>query len=123
MSNKLFFLVYLLIIFFCFPSHSKSQNMKASDHKDHKHDHSDSKATLKRTGKRTLVVQVQGMVCAFCAQGIKANFKKRKEVFKTDVNLDKMEVTVTLHEGKLLEESVVKKIVTDSGFAYAGIKN
>jgi len=93
------------------------------DHASHKdHDHSDQKATLKKVGQEKLVVKVKGMVCAFCAQGIETNFNKQKEVKETKVDLDKMQVIVKLKSGKTIPEKTVKKIVTDAGFAYDGIK-
>lgn len=110
----------------------KSEKIKQENHKEHeihkkqkghkKHDHSSQKATLERTGKAKLVVKVKGMVCAFCAQGIRENFNKRKEVKSAKVNLDKMEVAVELHEGTILSEEAIEKIVTDAGFSYEGTK-
>lgn len=62
------------------------------------------------------------MVCAFCAQGIKKHFNARPEVQDTKVDLDTMQVTVNLKEGKVLESKVIKKIVTDAGFSFEGLK-
>lgn len=94
------------------------------DHKDHKkHDHSDQEASLEKKGKDLLVIKVKGMVCAFCAQGIKKNFNKQDEVKSTEVNLDNMEVTVQLKKNRTLSEEKIKKIVTDAGFSFSGLKN
>lgn len=94
------------------------------DHSDHKgkHDHSDAAATSKKIGKDKVLIEVQGMVCAFCAQGIEKNFGKRKEVKSTKVDLDKMEVLVQFKKGKSLDEKIIKELVTDAGFSYKGIK-
>lgn len=97
---------------------------KAKDgHVNHKdHNHKDQGATVKKINKEKLVIKVKGMVCAFCAQGIEKNFNKRDEVKNTKVDLDNMEVFVELKKGKILREEVIKKIVVDAGFSYAGMK-
>ena len=97
-----------------------NSHMKHNDHK--KHDHKDSKAVLKKTSKNKLTVKVKGMVCAFCAQGIEKNFNKRKEVKKTKVDLDTMEVFIELNKGQSLTEKEIKEIVVDAGFSYEGFK-
>ncbi|MBC87003.1 MAG: hypothetical protein CL677_07465 [Bdellovibrionaceae bacterium] len=104
-------------------SESKSSHMQHAEGKEHDHkghDHKDSKATSKKVAKDKLLIKVNGMVCAFCAQGIEKNFNAREEVKSTKVNLDKMEVLVTFVEGKELSESVVKSIVSGAGFQYVG---
>ena len=76
-----------------------------------------SKAVNQAT-TNTMKVKVEGMVCAFCAQGIKKKFGKRAEVVKTRVNLDDMEVTLTFKKGKSLDEKTVKEIIESSGFKF-----
>ena len=70
----------------------------------------------------SMVIKVKGMVCAFCAQGIKKNFNKKKEIKSTDVDLDKMQVTVHFEKGQTLSEKDIEKLVTDAGYKYKGIK-
>lgn len=124
---KLLFLFQLVIFFsqnlFAKKKHSpKNHENMSHSLNDKDHDHSDQKATLKKVGQNQLIVKVKGMVCAFCAQGIKENFNKRKEVKQTKVDLDSMEVSVELRPGKTLFEKTIKKIVTDAGFSYEGRK-
>ncbi len=95
--------------------HSK----KGMDHS--KHDHSDQNATAQKVGKEKLLIKVKGMVCAFCAQGIRKNFNAREEVAETNVDLDKMEVSITFKKGKSLPEAAIKELVTDAGFSFAGV--
>ncbi len=93
------------------------------DHKGHKgHDHSKQEATIQSVTPSRLVIKVKGMVCAFCAQGIKKNFNKRKEVKTTKVDLDKMQVTIDLKEGKKLDAQVIEEIVTGAGFKFVGVQ-
>jgi len=66
-------------------------------------------------------VKVQGMVCAFCAQGVTKTMNSQKEVKSTHVDLDSMEVHITYHEGKKLSDAALKKIIEDSGFKFDGV--
>lgn len=87
-----------------------------------KHEGHDHEASIARNHKGEILIKVKGMVCAFCAQGIKKNFGKRDEVKATKVDLDKMEVKVSLKKGKSLSEKVIKSLVTDAGFSFDGVK-
>jgi len=60
---------------------------------------------------------VKGMVCAFCAQGIKKKFSAEKSVEKVEVDLDKMEVVLNLKEGMNLADEEIRKIIIDAGYA------
>lgn len=63
-----------------------------------------------------VVVEVPGMVCQMCVQGMKKNFKTAVENSDKDVvvDLDKKTVTVNLKE-KISDEEV-KKRVADAGY-------
>ncbi len=96
---------------------------KTHDHSKMNHDHKDSVAKIKKQEKKDKVlIEVKGMVCAFCAQGIEKKFGKRKEVKSAKVNLDKMEVLVKFKKGQSLNEKQIKKIIVDAGFSYVGSK-
>ena len=129
---------YLIVLLFIFslPAYAEIKNKeelpstkheKPKQGKGHKHDqHSHDKnhkmdAGLKKLNKTQALVKVQGMVCAFCAQGIEKNFRKRSEVEAVDVNLDKMEVLIKFKRGKSLDEKVIKEVVTGAGFQFKGI--
>ncbi len=87
------------------------------------HDHSDQKASVKKLKNEKMLIKVNGMVCAFCAQGIKKQFNGRAEVKETKVNLDNMEVLVTLKKGQSLSEATIKELVTNAGFSFEGLKS
>ncbi len=89
--------------------------------KGEKHDGHEHVAGMMRTKDGKVIVKVKGMVCAFCAQGIEKNFKGREEVKATKVDLDKMQVAITLKKGKNLKEEIIEKLITDAGFNYVGV--
>lgn len=67
-------------------------------------------------------ITVKGMVCSFCAQGIKKNFLKHKEVEFVKPDLENQLVTVGTKSGETLSDETVKSIVTDAGYEVAGIE-
>lgn len=102
----------------------KEENHKHTDHQhdsDKNHDHSSQKAEVKRVQKDQINIKVNGMVCAFCAQGVEKNFAAQKEVKKTVVDMDSMTVQIYFKKGQFLPESKIKKLIVDAGFAYGGI--
>lgn len=62
-------------------------------------------------------VNVKGMVCSMCAQGIEKKFKA-VGMEKVHVNLDEKVVHLT---GKDLTDDEITKIITEAGYNVAGI--
>ena len=63
-----------------------------------------------------ITATVKGMVCSFCAQGIKKTFGKNEHVEKVDVDLDNKIVTLTTREGHSLTDELVTKGINDAGY-------
>ena len=69
----------------------------------------------------TIKATVNGMVCGFCATAIERTFKKQPEVSSVNVDLKDRLVTVTTKPGQTLDDSKVKKLLTNSGYSVASI--
>lgn len=67
-------------------------------------------------------VKVKGMVCSFCAQGIKKKFSSLEAVSKIDVNLDDKWVKMELLDNKTLSDEEIKKSITDAGYEVVSIE-
>lgn len=95
------------------------------DHsKDHKSfDQEPSVEAGKMVSKDKILVKVNGMVCSFCAQGIEKNFKKLEQVETVKVDLDKMEVHLSLVVGGKLPKADIKKTVEGAGFKFIGMNH
>lgn len=65
---------------------------------------------------KVVEVGVNGMVCDFCAQGIKKQFKKEKAVTKVDVDLDNKKVTLHLHHELKIKDELIKTKLKDAGY-------
>ncbi len=63
-----------------------------------------------------LKVNVKGMVCAFCAQGIEKKFMAQPEVAKVEVSLANKFVKLNFKDGKRLPNEKVAEILKDAGY-------
>ncbi len=71
---------------------------------------------------KPITVQVKGMVCGFCAQGIEKKFKALPEIEKVNVSLETKLVSLDTKEGKDVPDEQIKKIVTEAGYAIVKIE-
>jgi len=65
---------------------------------------------------RQIKVQVNGMVCSFCAQGLTKKFKAHDAVEGIQVDLDHKVVALSLKDGKNISDDEVKSLIQDAGF-------
>jgi cation transport ATPase len=65
---------------------------------------------------QTIKAEVNGMVCAFCAQGIDKKLRALSQTKDVYVNLKNKIVAVELKEGQTLSENTVKDLVKDAGY-------
>ena len=65
---------------------------------------------------KPIKVQVKGMVCAFCAQGIEKKFKALPEAASIKVSLESKIVDIDTKEGKDIPDDQIKKIITEAGY-------
>lgn len=80
-----------------------------------------SLVSVARADHQSIAVKVNGMVCAFCAQGIEKKFAKEKSVAKVDVNLGKHSVVIHLAHQEGLSDDRIKSLLQDSGFSVDAI--
>ena len=64
---------------------------------------------------RTVEIEVHGMTCAFCVDGLERKFKQMKAVTKVQVSLKLKKVRLEIEENKPSLEELKKKVV-DAGF-------
>jgi len=71
----------------------------------------------KECNKKNYVnVDVNGMVCDFCARALEKVFIKKDEVDSINVDLNNGKIAINFNEGFSLDNSKIKKLVTDSGY-------
>ena len=64
-------------------------------------------------------VGVKGMVCAFCAQGIKKKFTALPEVASVDVSLEKKVLTIQTKDSQTLSREKIAQTLKDAGYEIA----
>ena len=67
-------------------------------------------------------VKVKGMVCSFCAQGIKKKFEGEKGVEHVKVDLDAKYVHFDLKTGEKIDDARVTELIKDAGYAVTSIE-
>lgn len=71
---------------------------------------------------RTIEMQVNGLVCAFCAQGIEKQFRALPEASDVYVSLDDRIVAVELKPDADITDAELEKAITGAGFSLVGVK-
>lgn len=74
------------------------------------------------TQAKPITVQVKGMVCAFCAQGIEKKFKSLPEISTVKVSLETKKVDLDIKDGKDVTDEQIKKIVSEAGYDVVNIE-
>ena len=64
----------------------------------------------------TIVMNINGLVCDFCARTLEKIFSKRGEVTGIDVNLDNKMVTIGLKKDADSDDATLTKLITDAGY-------
>jgi cation transport ATPase len=64
----------------------------------------------------TQKIEVLGMVCAFCAQGLDKSFKAQKNVKDVFVNLENNFVAIESKDENGIDDKLIKTIIIDSGY-------
>lgn len=71
--------------------------------------------------EKTIVMKVDGMVCAFCSQGIEKKLRAEPATRDTYVTLQKKTVLVALKDGQDISDDVLKQRLTDAGYSVRDI--
>lgn len=70
----------------------------------------------------TLKANVNGMVCAFCAQGIEKKLRSLNQTHDVYVNLKQRVVAIELQPGQTLSNETVKSLIKDAGYEVTSIE-
>jgi mercuric ion binding protein len=65
---------------------------------------------------QTIKIEVNGMVCAFCAQGIEKKLRALPQTKDIYVNLKHKIVAVELKDDQSLSADVVRQVIKDAGY-------
>ncbi len=65
----------------------------------------------------TIEMNVNGLVCAFCAQGIEKQLRKFPATAEVLVNLEHKLVAVALKDGQDIEDADLRRALTNAGYS------
>ncbi len=68
-----------------------------------------------------VTIAVRGMVCSFCAQGIKRTLMQNENVKDIHVDLDKKLVRIETKDGTTISDEALRQAIIDSGFDVVSI--
>ena len=92
---------------------------KQSEEKKGQH-HKPEKSLIEDPGNQiepaSIRIYVEGMVCAFCAQGISKAFEKERAVKSVKINLEDKSVNIKLKRFRRLSDKKITQIVNDAGY-------
>lgn len=80
-----------------------------------------SSAKAKAPTYKTIVGQVDGIVCAFCVQGIQKRFEAHGKADQVFISLAQKTVTVSEKPGQTLTDEEFNKTIKEAGFEAKGI--
>lgn len=73
-------------------------------------------AVAANSSAATIEMTVNGLVCAFCAQGIEKKLKKFPATVEVLVSLEHRLVAVSLRDGQDIPDADLRKALTDAGY-------
>ena len=71
---------------------------------------------------RTIEMEVNGLVCAFCAQGISKSMKAFPASDGVFVSLEHRLVAVHLKDGQDIADAALRKAITDAGYKLVAVR-
>ena len=73
------------------------------------------------SGALTIEMEVNGLVCAFCAQGISKTLRANPATSDVLVSLEKKLVAVSTKEGQDISDDELKRALTNAGYEVKAI--
>ena len=71
---------------------------------------------------KTVTVDVNGLICDFCAQSLKKVIGKEEGVNAVDVDLTTKAVQIDMDDNAELSDEKINSLVTDSGYEVVAIR-
>jgi mercuric ion binding protein len=78
-------------------------------------------ATPAFAAPKTIQIGLDGLVCAFCAQGVEKKMKSQAATDKVFVSLEKKVAVVSLKDGQDIPDATIKAEITDAGYVVKSI--
>ena len=90
--------------------------------KDHTDKLKNKTITKDNSNKKTIEIYVNGMVCSFCAQGIKKSLLKKKSIDQVKVSLKDKVVRIITKIDQNISNQEITLVIQDAGYNVKEIK-
>ena len=120
-KENIYFISFIVTLFIISVQNFATEDV-SSQKNIHPQSHISSTENITTTQNKTLTtnsqitVYVNGMVCSFCAQGVKKSFQNHKSVQSANVSLEKKSVELILEEDKSITDIQIIEIINDAGY-------
>ena len=64
-----------------------------------------------------IIITIDGMVCAFCAQGISKSLEKKRAVKEVVVNLENRSISLKIKRFRSLSDEIITEVIEDAGYS------
>lgn len=71
----------------------------------------------------SIYVDVNGLVCDFCARALEKVFSKQETVNNINVDLETKVITVNFNDNQSLDSDTITKLITDAGYNVVAIRD
>lgn len=78
-------------------------------------------ASISAQAAQSLKAEVNGMVCAFCAQGIEKKLRAMPQTQDVYINLKQRIVSVQFKDGQTIAPDALRELVKDAGYEVVSI--
>lgn len=78
-------------------------------------------ANTVQAATRTIEMTVDGLVCAFCAQGINKRLRQLEPTADVYVSLEQHLVALSLKEGQDIRDEILRQTLTEAGYTVRAI--
>ena len=82
-----------------------------------------SPAAFAATSAQSVYVDVNGLVCDFCARALEKVFSKQESVNTINVDLDSKVITIYFKPEQILDDATITELIEDSGYNVRGIRH
>ena len=72
--------------------------------------------------RQLIIIEVKGMVCSFCAQGIEKKFNQHPAINTVNVNLEKSRVRLIVKPTKTIDDNEIITIIQNAGYKVGKIE-
>lgn len=70
-----------------------------------------------------VIVNVNGLVCDFCARAVEKVFGRQEEVASIAVDMNEKTVVIYFNEGRSLDDAAITDLINDSGYSVESIQH